>query len=95
MLRAVSDAQAAISPFILQDVYDAFWVVWGQNAAAPRREAFEAVFGVVPGVEIIDGVEVPVALLDLTFWSPLWVWRFEHPAPCVDGCYLRIWSAEH
>lgn len=95
MLRAVSDAQAAVVPFILEDVYDAFWLTWGQNAAQPRRQAFETVFGVTHGDEVIEGVELPVVFLDLTFWTPLWLWRFENPTPCADGCYLTKWTNQH
>lgn len=86
MVDAVSNAQAAISPFILADVYDAFWIVYGGSVGVARRGAFERVFGVTRGEEIIDGLEVPVVFLDLTFWTPLWFWRFGNPSPCPDGC---------
>jgi hypothetical protein len=93
MLRAISDAQAAIAPFILEDVYDAFWVIWGGSAGAARREAFELIFGVVHGEELIDGLDVPVVFLDLTFWTPFWFWRFANPDPCPDGCDVRNFTS--
>ena len=95
MLDAVSDAQAAISPFILADVYDAFWLMYGGSVSAARRDAFERIFGVTRGEEIIDGLDVPVVFLDLTFWTPFWSWKFAHPAPCGDGCIYQNWNAAH
>lgn len=92
MLNAVSNAQAAVSPFILEDVYDAFWVLYGGGTGGARRDAFESVFGVTHGGEIIDGIEIPVVFLDLTFWTPLWLWRFDHPDPCPDGCDIFRWQ---
>ena len=88
MLIAVSDAQAGINPFILEDVYGIFWEVWGEDAAAARRAAFETTYGVTHIDELIDGVEVPVALLDLTFWTPFWLWRFTTSPNCDDGCFI-------
>jgi len=92
MLIAVSNAQAFVSPFILADVYDAFWIVYGGGASAARRSAFERVYGVTRGEEIIEGMEVPVVFLDLTFWSPLWLWRFEGHDTCATGCLFTTWA---
>lgn len=89
MLRAVSGAQAGILPFILADVYDAFWSTWGIGIAEVRREAWEGYFGVTHGTITGEGEdEIPVVFLDLTFWTPLWVWIFEGHDDCPDGCYV-------
>nr|CRY94986.1 hypothetical protein [uncultured prokaryote] len=95
MLDAVSNAQGAISPFILEDVYDAFWVLYGGGVGNARRGAFESIFGVTHGGEDIEGEVIPVVFLDLTFWTPFWLWRFENPSPCPSPCYLTEWLNSH
>lgn len=89
MLIACSNAQAAVSPFILEGVYDAFWMTYGQNAPALRREMFEQTYGIVHATEIVDEVtDVPVVVFDLLFWTPFWLWRFDNPDACDDGCFI-------
>lgn len=95
MLDAVSNAQGAISPFLLEDFYNALWLLYGGGAGDARRVAFESIFGVTHGSEVIEGVDVPVVLLDLTFWTPFWVWKFETPDPCPDGCDILNFQAMH
>jgi len=95
MLDAVSNAQSAISPFILEDVYNGLWLFYGGGASDARRRAFEYIFGVTHGSEIVDGLDVPVVLLDLTFWTPYWFWAFGHPEPCPDGCEVINFAAIH
>jgi hypothetical protein len=94
MLRAVSDAQTGIQPFLLPGVYEAFWLTYGQNAGGARRDAFQAIFGVTEGqFQPPDGDPFTVWFLDLTFWTPLWLWRLANPDPCPEDCELRTFNA--
>jgi len=93
MIRAISGAQAFILPFILEDVYDAFWATWGVGVAEVRRVAFEGYFGITHGVVPgDDDIDVPVVFLDISFWSPLWLWIFEGHDNCPDGCYVTTFA---
>lgn len=91
MLDAVSNAQSAVSPIILEDVYNALWFLYAGGASDARRRAFELIFGITHGSEVIEGLDVPVVFLDLTFWTPFWFWKFANPAACDDGCYMEPW----